>query len=113
MYLYQARGQDAVNLEANYEGDYEHLHCTAIGKTMMAYLPEEQIESIVDQFELPTQTENLITDRQQLFNELEEVRSRGYAIDDEESIPGGQVYRRSDKDQRKRGYRRDLPVRPR
>ena len=88
VYLYQARGEQAVKLEVNYEGMHEHLHCTALGKSMLAHFSTERIEEIVDQHGLPSQTERTLTSREALFEELETVRERGIAVDDQESIPG-------------------------
>lgn len=64
------------------------MHCTGCGKAMLAFLPQEEIEHILDTEGLPAFTPNTITDRQTLYQELEEIRSRGYAIDYEEETLG-------------------------
>jgi len=64
------------------------MHCTGCGKAMLAFLPQEEIDSILDTEGLPASTPNTITDRQTLYQELEEIRSRGYAIDYEEETLG-------------------------
>ena len=60
------------------------LHCTAIGKCIMAYLPPADIDEIVAQG-LPPRTPATITDRRRLDAELAFIRERGYAVDDEEN----------------------------
>ena len=65
-----------------------HLQSTALGKAILAHTPRERVEQILDQHGLPQITENTITDRQELLDELEAVRERGFAIDDEERISG-------------------------
>jgi len=87
VYLYKARGDQAVNT-ASTVGKREYIHCISLGKAMLAHLPEERVEEIIDRHGLPAQTPNTITDRETLFEELETVRERGYAVDDEEMIEG-------------------------
>jgi DNA-binding IclR family transcriptional regulator len=60
------------------------FHAAAPGKAILAHLPAEQVESIVSRYGLPAHTEETITDRTALAEELERVRERGYAVDDEE-----------------------------
>ena len=52
-----------------------------MGKAMLAFLPQEQVDAIIDQTGLPGSTEYSITDHVQLQQELEESRERGYALD--------------------------------
>jgi len=87
VYLDKARGEQAVNT-ASTVGKREYIHCISLGKAMLAHLPEERVEGIVDRHGLPAQTPNTITDRETLFAELETIRERGYAVDDEEIIEG-------------------------
>lgn len=87
IYLYQARGDRAVKTDSHV-GTEVYLHCTALGKAILAHLPEERVHEIVDRHGLPEKTPKTITDRNALFDELEAVRSRGYARDDGERIPG-------------------------
>lgn len=65
-------------------GETEPLHCTSLGKTLMAFQPEEERQRLVETLELAPFTEHTITDRRKLAAELEQVRDRGYAIDDQE-----------------------------
>ena len=61
------------------------LHCTAIGKCILSHLPEDELDTVLGSAGLPSMTPNTITDRTRLDEELALVRSRGYAIDDEEN----------------------------
>ncbi len=65
-------------------GETEPLHCTSLGKTLLAYQSEAERARILETIELAPLTENTITDRARLAEELERVRSRGYAVDDQE-----------------------------
>jgi IclR family transcriptional regulator, acetate operon repressor len=63
-------------------------HCSAIGKALLASLSEERVREIVEQTGLPARTSTTITDIEHLLCELEAVRSRHYAVDDEEDNEG-------------------------
>jgi len=64
------------------------LHCTSLGKAIMACLPEEKKNEIIHENGLERFTENTITDPQILKRELKEIRKRGYAIDNMEHEEG-------------------------
>ena len=87
VYLYKAGGPKAVQT-ASRVGHREYLHCISLGKAMLAYLPREEVEAIVDRHGLATYTDQTISTREELFEELDLVRERGYAIDNEEKIEG-------------------------
>lgn len=69
-------------------GKMVYLHATSVGKTVLANLPTERVEEILDQHGLPRLTENTITDRETLLAELETVRERGYALNEAERRRG-------------------------
>ena len=87
VYLSRAEGNKAVRLDT-YAGMRVHLHCTALGKAILAYLPEERVREILDAHGLPKRTDTTITDEEKLFDELEGIRERGYARDTEERVAG-------------------------
>ena len=57
------------------------LHATSLGKAYLAALPIEEADALVDRMSLVALTANTITDRARLRAELDETRSRGYAVD--------------------------------
>lgn len=67
-------------------GNRLYLHDTAVGKAILAELPDPRIDQILDRWGLPGETENTITDRDALFAELERVRERGYAVNNAENF---------------------------
>jgi DNA-binding IclR family transcriptional regulator len=87
IFLYKAKGEDAVTLDTH-PGMRVPLQTTALGKTILAHLPEERTAEIIDEHGLPRVTERTITDRDELFAELEQIRDQGYATDDEERVEG-------------------------
>jgi DNA-binding IclR family transcriptional regulator len=69
-------------------GDRALVHCTAVGKAMLAFMPQEDVERILDDHGLPARTPQTITDRGRLREELKKVRRLGYAVDDIENEEG-------------------------
>jgi IclR family transcriptional regulator, acetate operon repressor len=65
-------------------GDRVPLHCTAIGKAILAYLPLEETGMIIQAVGLPPSTDSTITDMPTLMAELEATRQRGYSLDRQE-----------------------------
>lgn len=64
------------------------IHCTGCGKAMLAYLPEDEINYIIDKIGIPAVTKNTICTKDAMLKELEGIRKRGYSIDLEEESPG-------------------------
>ena len=87
VFLFRADSDRAVNLDTR-AGKRMQLHTTALGKAIMAHLPEERLEWIIDTYGLSRVTENTITDEATLREELHRIRERGVAFDDEERIAG-------------------------
>lgn len=87
VYLYQSRGEYAVNLDTHV-GYRISLHNIAVGKAILAHLSHERVEEIVENWGLSEATENTITEKDALLTELETVRDRGYATDHEERTEG-------------------------
>jgi DNA-binding IclR family transcriptional regulator len=63
-------------------------HCSSVGKAILAYLPEDELEELAAASGLPKRTENTITDLTKLKEHLQLVRRRGYAVDNEENEIG-------------------------
>ncbi|SDN23626.1 transcriptional regulator, IclR family [Halogranum gelatinilyticum] len=87
VYLMRAKGDDAVDLDT-YAGLRTNLHTTALGKAILAYLPKSRVEEIVEHRGLETKTPKSIGTREELFDVLDDIRERGYAIDDGERLEG-------------------------
>lgn len=87
VYITRAEGAEAVTVDT-YAGKRVKLHCTALGKAVLAELPEERVDEIIDTHGLPARTKNTITDRETLKTELANIRDQGYAYDQEERLSG-------------------------
>jgi DNA-binding IclR family transcriptional regulator len=63
------------------------LHVGAPGKALLAFLPPEDLETLLATMPLTAMTPNTLTDREQLLEELTTVRQRGYAVSVGERSP--------------------------
>lgn len=64
------------------------MHCTGCGKAMLAFLPQNEIEDIIDYWGTPAITSHTIIDQEKLYEELETIRKRGYSTDSQEESLG-------------------------
>jgi DNA-binding IclR family transcriptional regulator len=87
IYLIRAKGEQAVDLDT-YAGMRTPLHSTALGKAVLAFNDESFVQRVIDRHGLPAITDRTITDRGTLFDALETIQERGYAIDQGERIDG-------------------------
>lgn len=64
------------------------VHCTSVGKAILAFLPEERIADILRRTRFERFTNRTIATPEALRVEIEKTRRRGYAVDDEELEEG-------------------------
>src|SRR4051794_9700553 len=64
------------------------VHCTGVGKALVAFLPEEVLKGVLARRGMPRMTAHTVTDRDTFLRQLGEVRERGYAVDNEEIDEG-------------------------
>jgi DNA-binding IclR family transcriptional regulator len=76
------------NMVTSCVGEREALYCTAVGKVLLAFMPEEQLENSILNLEMPRLTDNTICTAAALRNDMTLVRKRGYALDWEENETG-------------------------
>lgn len=86
-WLYQTTGDNAMPMDS-YLGVQLPMHCTASGKALLSELPEDRVHEILDAYGLPAWTDQTVTERDELLDELEAIRDRGISFDDEERIEG-------------------------
>jgi DNA-binding IclR family transcriptional regulator len=73
---------------ATWVGKRMDLHCSAVGKAIMAYLPEEQVDRLAHDRGFTRYNENTLVARRRIVEEIDRIRKRGYAIEDEEGEIG-------------------------
>ncbi len=64
------------------------IHCTAVGKLLAAWLPEQELNSVVRRTVFERKTVRTITSPNAFHRELARIRASGFAIDNEEHIEG-------------------------
>ncbi|OAQ53397.1 hypothetical protein HTG_07925 [Natrinema mahii] len=69
-------------------GTHTYLHSSAGGKAMLAHFDEERVEDVIEQWGLPAFSENTITDRETLYDELADIREAGVAYNNGEYLRG-------------------------
>lgn len=60
------------------------MHCTAVGKVLLSYLDEKEVERIIREKGLNKVTPKTISQKEDLMKEIRLIRERGYAFDNEE-----------------------------
>ncbi len=81
------RGQHQIDLDQA-SGSTLPAHCTAIGKLLLAHLPDRQQREQIAEIKLTRRTPNTITAKTALRRELQNIRERGLAAAEEELTPG-------------------------
>ncbi|QLG50154.1 IclR family transcriptional regulator [Natrinema halophilum] len=69
-------------------GTHTYLHNSAGGKAMLAHFSKQRVDEIIEDWGLPAFTEETITDRATLHDELEAIRDDGVAYSTGEYLPG-------------------------
>jgi IclR family acetate operon transcriptional repressor len=83
LYLSQVESRHVVRVIAN-PGERVQLHCSAIGKVLLAYMPEDDLAKALRQVTMAPMTVKTIQSVDQLRRELDVIRACGYSTDDEE-----------------------------
>src|SRR5256714_2640383 len=86
LYVYEMESRHAIRMAAAV-GARAPLHCTAVGKVLLAHQPPEFVKKVLNGG-LAGHTPKTVTRREALLAMLEEVSEREHAIDDEESENG-------------------------
>ena len=90
MYIDRARsfrrGQSKIDLGLN-PGSRLPAYCTAMGKALLAGLPEDEQRDLLAETKLTKRGPNTITNRKALRDELDEIAEAGLAVNDEELAP--------------------------
>jgi len=87
LYLYKRESRQSLRIVSEV-GMRLPAHCTAVGKVLLSFLSDEQMEEIVQKRGLKSFTKNTITSLENLRKELLIIRSQGYGVDNEEVMEG-------------------------
>jgi len=81
------RGQHLID-NGLVPGSRQPAYCTAMGKLLLAYLPEDEQQEILSEIKPTRRAPNTITSRRTLRDELAHIHEAGLATSDEELTPG-------------------------
>lgn len=87
LYVHYVQGPQGVSVIGR-PGAHGPLHCTAQGKVLVALAPPTVREELLASLELTPKGPNCITDRRRFREAIEEVRTRGWALADQEHEAG-------------------------
>jgi DNA-binding IclR family transcriptional regulator len=63
------------------------LYCTSLGKAILANLPKDMIDRLTADMEFKSFCPNTIIDKTKLLMHLQEIRKKGYSVDNQEFDP--------------------------
>ncbi|MDN4524241.1 IclR family transcriptional regulator [Fictibacillus fluitans] len=64
------------------------VHCSAVGKALVAFKSQEELAAILKDYEYISQTPKTITNEEDFLTELNNVRKEGFAVDNQENEAG-------------------------
>ncbi len=86
-YIDVIQSPSALRISAN-PGARNPVHCTSLGKAILAYLPEAEALAVLDQFPMIRMTSRTITQKKYFMEHLALVREKAIALDMEEHLSG-------------------------
>lgn len=87
VYIEKLEGNETLRTHSQI-GRRAPIHCTSVGKAILAHLSEGEVHSILDKHGLPKHTDHTITDKEKFLEELKKVNREGYAVEIEENEVG-------------------------
>lgn len=87
VYIEKLEGNETLRMHSKV-GKRAPMHCTSVGKAILAHLPSPTVVDILDRKGMPMHTETTITDKDTFLQELLKVKQTGYALDLEENEHG-------------------------
>ncbi|XKM12619.1 IclR family transcriptional regulator [Orbaceae bacterium ac157xtp] len=87
IYLAKVESPNAITIKS-WLGKRLSLHSSALGKVLLAWLPDEHIDNLIPNEDLPVVTPSTITTKTAFKDELKKVRQKGWAFDNCEDCEG-------------------------
>jgi len=88
IYIERMLGDNMLGMRSEI-GKRELVHSTALGKAILAQLPVTEIKQFVENYEFKPVTPRTITDPAAFLEDLNETKTRGFSIDEQENELGG------------------------
>ena len=87
VYIDKVESENKIRMHSRI-GSRGPLYCTSVGKAIMAYLPEEEMEKVWEKSNVEKLTKYTITELDKMKETLKKIRQEGYALDEEENELG-------------------------
>ncbi|MEH7331860.1 IclR family transcriptional regulator [Neobacillus drentensis] len=87
VYIEKLEGNETLRMHSKV-GKRAPMHCTSVGKAILAYLPSHVVLDILERKGMPMHTDKTITNKEEFIRELADVKRNGYALDLEENEYG-------------------------
>ncbi|MGG4498041.1 IclR family transcriptional regulator [Brevibacillus reuszeri] len=87
VYIEKLEGNETLRMHSKV-GTRAPMHCTGVGKVIMAYLPSAEVAKIIDRQPMEAYTVHTIVDKNELLENLQEIKRKGFAYDLEENELG-------------------------
>lgn len=87
VYIERLEGNETLRMHSKV-GKRASMHCTSVGKAILAYLPASVVLDILERKGMAMQTDKTITKKENFIEELAKVKQKGYALDLEENEYG-------------------------
>ncbi|WP_075981170.1 IclR family transcriptional regulator [Bacillus massilinigeriensis] len=87
VYIEKLEGNETLRMHSRV-GKRAPMHCTSVGKAILANLPSNTALEIIHRKGLPVHTANTFTNQNEFMKELAQVKEKGYALDLEENEYG-------------------------
>ncbi|MFZ5945770.1 MAG: IclR family transcriptional regulator [Bacillota bacterium] len=86
VYIEKVEPASPIRLNS-WKGKAIPLHCTSLGKVLLAYKEPDEIKAVLNRVNLTKNTVKTLVDKELLLQEIMKVQEVGYAVDDEEHEP--------------------------
>ena len=87
VYIEKLEGNEILRMHSKV-GKRAPMHCTSVGKAILAHLPHSEMLDILERKGMPVHTINTVTEKNQMMQELIDIRKNGFALDLEENEYG-------------------------
>ncbi|MCR2045391.1 IclR family transcriptional regulator [Anaerosalibacter massiliensis] len=87
VYIDKVEADNTIRMASNI-GKRSPMYSTSVGKAMLAFMEEEEVEKIWNNSKIEKFTEYTIVDLEDLKNRLKKIRKKGYSVDDQENELG-------------------------
>ncbi|MDP4162260.1 MAG: IclR family transcriptional regulator [Bacillota bacterium] len=87
VYIEKLEGNETLRMHSKV-GRRAPMHCTSVGKAIMAHLPSSAVMDILEQKGMPMHTERTIVNKDRFLQELRQVKQQGFAFDHQENETG-------------------------